>query len=165
MSLLETPALADRAMDAFIARLEERMRPPDYYFDMRGKIFDIFLPPEEVPLPCISVTMLPEEIVTTVSSGSGGQYRIRLPILLEFRDAWHEGLSTRSDRVKLARRARAEMKRAAAGDIWLEDPDFMVTIRLLQSNVLVGGADDQISADVTVAAEFDQHVDDPFREV
>lgn len=165
--LLDEPALADRVMDAFIARLEERMVPPNYHFDMRGRIFDIFEPPADVPLPCISVTMLPEEVRGTVASGDGGQYQIRLPILIEFRDVWTEALATHSDRVRIARRARAEMKRAAAGDLWIasEEIEFQARITLAQSNVLVGGADDQVSADVTVYAEFDQRVDDPFREV
>lgn len=165
MSLLEEKALSDHVMAAFIARLEERMHGPNYYWDMRGKIFDAFCLPSEVQLPVLRVTMLPEENLETLSSGAEGQYRIRLPILLEWSDAWVEQPSQSSERVRIASRARAEIKRAAAGDMWIDPPGFQATIRFVQGNILVGGADDEVNADVTVYAEYHENVQDPFREV
>ena len=162
--LTNAPSIADRVMDAFLARLEERMHGSGYYFDMRGRIFDVFRPPSEIDLPSLSVTMLPEEIISRHSRGDEGGKHMRLPLLMEFFDSWSEGLSSRSDRVLLARRARAEMKRAAPGGLWIAEPDpgFQVYFAVASSNVLVGAADDQVYAEVLVHAEYDENEVDPF---
>lgn len=162
--LTDDPAIADRVADAFIARLEERMQGTTYYFDMRGRIFDIFRPPSEIPLPSISVTVLPEEAVARHSRGDEGGKYMRLPLLMEFRDAWVEGVSDHSERVLKARRARAEMKRAAVGGLMITPPGLQVYYTIASSSYLVGGADDQITAEVLVHAEYDESEIDPFQQ-
>lgn len=162
--LTDDPSIADRVADAFIARLEERMQGPTYYFDMRERIFDIFRPPSEIPFPSISVTVLPEETIARHSRGDEGGKYMRLPLLMEFRDAWVEGVSDQSERVLKARRARAEMKRAAVGGLVITPPGLQVYYAIASSSYLVGGADDQIYAEVLVHAEYDESEVDPFEQ-
>lgn len=163
--LTDAPSIADRVADAFIARLEERMQGADYYFDMRGRIFDVFRPPAEIPLPHISVTVLPEVTVVRHDRGDDGGKTMQLPLIVEFTDAWVEGLAQSSVRVLKARRARAEMKKASVGGLWINPPGLQVYYTIASSSYLVGGADDRITAEVLVHAEYDESETDPFSEV
>lgn len=164
--LTGTPSLCELVVPEMIRRLQ-LIRPPLYFYDLHDAVYDVFQPPSQIPLPGVSVTTLPEIPGPAEDAAMGGRLVWILPLLLEFTDTWNEGqVEGNSMRRGYAERARADMKRGAAGDAWilvpsLEGGGFQVRFRLKESSVLLGAPPNQVSAEALVHAEYEENWLDP----
>lgn len=162
MALLPgTPSVRELIIEALVERLK-MIRPPEYHFDIEGRVYDIEEPSTQLPKPSVFIGIGKEE--ADPEDANIGTYRRRCPVIVTFEDEFGE-ISTPGPSLRMAKGLRfiADIQRTVPLSFSVNG--HQVTVQEIENEVFVNPANDLIEGYVLYRVEYDTSLEDPRVEV